>query len=184
MVNDHLYWVRVEGTDAHIRKFSKDARGRVTKFITSGKELVYVAVPGSELGWLDKVAQDDGCKKRELPNAPEYQEAACGELVMDNDRHKGRCRKCQAILYPNRPVKATPVKVVGKLEPGPDMHIDLESVMKSLEATRDKFLEEYTRVDEAVRAVKLVIDSRQQLSELKSTFDKNMAALKTVMNID
>ncbi|KKK60839.1 hypothetical protein LCGC14_3020320, partial [marine sediment metagenome] len=92
--NGSLSSVKLEGTEYRIHKVFKDLNGRASIVIKGGKGILYVGVPSSELGWLDKVTKDIGVKKHEITILPKYGKAPCGILVVNLHQHVGRCKTC------------------------------------------------------------------------------------------
>ena len=106
------------------------------------------------------------------PRREEYV-APCGEKFYDPQiyaRHYGRCPECREI---------TGAKVVAKLEPG--MDLNLEGVISSLEAVRDRLWEKIEAVDNLLQNLKGFRDAKEKLTELSVEADRRIDAVRLLL---
>jgi len=184
----NLVSVKLEGTETRIRKILKDLNGRVTVIIRGGGTVLYVGVPGNELGWLDKVAKDIGCKKLEIPSLPEYEKALCGILTVSKRYHEGRCKACAIVRAQTAPTgKKAPVKrprasapvTVGKIEPG--QNFDLNGVIASIEITHDRLFGQLESLENLLTNLKGYRDAKSKLGELEQEARDRMSAARNLL---
>jgi len=185
----NLVSVRLEGTEARIHKILKDLNGRATVVIHGSGKVLYVGVPSSELGWLDKVVKDIGCTKQEIPLLPEYEKALCGILTVSRRYHEGRCKACARVRAQMGPAgKAAPIKkllssapiTVGKIEPG--QNFDLNGVIASIEITHDKLFGELESLENLLANLKGYRDAKSKLGELEQEARDRMSAARNLLS--
>ncbi len=188
MTNANLASVRLEGTEPRIRKILRDLNGRATVIIRGSGKTLYVGVPSSELGWLDKVARDIGCTKHELPSLPEYKKALCGILTVSKRYHEGRCKACAIVRAQMPPAekrapkaaKASKPVTVGKIEPG--QNFDLNGVIASLEITHDRVFNQLEVLENLITDMKGYRDASDKLGELEQEAKDRMRAARNLLN--
>jgi len=187
MTSPNLASVRLEGTEPRIRKILKDLNGRATVIIRGSGKALYVGVPHSELGWLDKIAKDIGCTKHELPSLPKHEKALCGILTVSRRYHEGRCKAC-AIVRTQMPVvpaapkraRASKAVAVGKIEPG--QNFDLNGVIASLELTHDRIFNQLETLENLITDLKGYRDASDKLGELEQEAKDRMSAARNLLN--
>ncbi len=188
MTSTKLVSVRLEGTELRIRKILKDLNGRATVIIRESGKTLYVGVPPSELGWLDKIAKDIGCTKQELTSLPEHEKALCGILTVSKRYHEGRCKAC-AIMRAQMPpaekkvpkiAKASAAETVGKIEPG--QSFDLNGVIASLEITHDRIFNQLETLENLITDLKKYREATDKLGELEQEAKDRMKAARNLLN--
>ncbi len=189
MASANLAPVRLDGSELRIRKILKDLNGRATVIIRGGGKVLFVGVPSSELGWLDKVARDIGCTKKELPSLPDHEKALCGILTVSKRYHEGRCKACaiaraQMPTAPAAPkrARASKAQTVGKIEPG--QNFDLNGVIASLELTHDRIYERLETLENLITDLKKYRDATDKLVELEQEAKERMSAARNLLNSD
>ena len=186
MTSTNLSTVKLEGTPIRIRRALKFLNGRATLVVHGSKQILFIGVPHSELGWLDKVAKDIGCKKLELNVMPKYETALCGLLTTDKWHHEGRCKACGKIREARGPVKkprkaptALKCKTVGKVEPG--QSFDLNGVIASVEVTHDRIFAELEGLENLLTNLKGYRDAMGKLSDLEQEAKDRMNAARNLL---
>jgi len=187
MSTGNLISVKLEGTESRIRKILKDLDGRAAMVVRGGGTVLYVGVPASELGWLDTVAKDIGCKKQEVESLPGHDKALCGILTVSRRYHEGRCKACARIRAQLAPAEKEVVrkprvradKVIAKLEPGAPLNLD--GVISSIEVTRDQLWEKVESIDNLLTNLKAYRDAKEKFTELKAEADKRVDAVKLLL---
>ena len=189
MSNTNLSVVRLEGSEYRIHKLLKDLNGRATVIVRGSRGILYVGLPSQELGWLDKVIKDIGCKKQELPSLPEHEAALCGVLVINRRYHEGRCKACAVLRVQKPPVTKQPRKpraskaiVVAKIEPG--QNFDLNGVIASIEITHDRLFAQLDSLETLMTNLKAYRDAKDQLSGLEQEAKDRMGAARKLLNED
>lgn len=178
MTGTNLSVVKLEGTESRIRKILKDLNGRATVIVRGAPNILYVGIPNGELGWLEKVAKDLGCKKQEVPSLPEHQKTLCGILTTQRRSHEARCKACAA-LRPPKPKVSAPV-TAAKIEPGQDFNLD--GVIASIEITHERMFEQLDRLEELLTSLKGYRDAREKLAGLEQEAKDRMQAAKKLLN--
>ena len=174
--------VKLEGSESHIRRVLKDINGRATKIIRGPKGVLYVGVPSSELAWLDTVAKDAGCKKSEISSFPDHRKAPCGVLTTDRPHHALRCKACIALRPKDRSSvssKASEVIVVARIEPGQDFNLD--GIITSLEATREKMFGQLESIESLLTNLKAYRDARNMMVELEQEVKDRLKAVRLLL---
>lgn len=191
MTSANLASVRLEGSETRIRKILKDLNGRATVIIRGSGKVLYVGVPTSELGWLDKVARDIGCTKQVLPSLPAHKKALCGILTVSKRYHEGRCKACAIARAQmgqagkeasTKTPKASASTTVGKIEPG--QKFDLNGVIASLELTHDRVFNQLEVLENLITDLKGYRDARDKLGELEQEAKDRMGAARNLLNSD
>lgn len=187
MTSASLASVKLEGTEARIRKILKDLNARATVIIRGSGKALYVAVPTSELGWLDKIAKDIGCTKHELPSLPKHAKALCGILTVSKRHHEGRCKACAIVRSEMPPVRKQLTKprtmkvvTVGKIEPG--QNFDLNGVIASIEITHDRLFERLETLENLLTNLKGYREAEGKLGELEQEARDRMSAARNLLN--
>lgn len=188
MASPNLQAVKLEGTEAHIKKILRHLDGRATVVVRGAKTELFVAVPGSELGWLDKVAHDMGCKKLEIPELPEHEKAPCGILTTDVRHHKARCKECLKL----KPEKPAPVprttrsrngkaQTVVKVEGLHDL--TLEGLVTFMKNRMEDALALASEYDTVLKALEKIPELEDKLGQFQGELDSHRNALKYFANI-
>lgn len=178
MTTNNLSAIRIEGSEARIRKMLTDLDGRATVVIRGGKGVLYVGVPPQELGWLDKVARDRGCKKQEVRSLPGHEKALCGVFTTNRRFHEPHCKTCMK-LRPQKPGPSAPV-IVAKIEPGQDFN--LSGVIASLEITRDRLFEQLDQMERLITNLKGYRDAESKLVSLEQESRDRIQAARELLN--
>lgn len=166
--------VRIEGTLAHMGKFLKDVSNRASKVVRGSSGVVYVELPSSELGWLDKVAKDTNVKKLEIPHLPTYKTAPCGILTTALYSHVPRCKKCAA-LRPPKPhdgEAATVVKVEGLED------LTLWGMIDFMKKRMDEALLLAQEYENVIKAVENIPELESQIKRLQEQLGNHKQAVK------
>ncbi len=188
MTSANLVSVRLEGSEPRIRKILKDLNGRATVIIRGSGKALYVGIPSSELGWLDKIAKDIGCTKHGLPSLPEHEKALCGILTVSKRSHEGRCKVCARVRAQMPPAekkapkaaKASKPVTVGKIEPG--QNFDLNGVIASLEITHDRVFNQLEILENLITDMKGYRSASDKLGELEQEAKDRMSAARNLLN--
>ncbi len=188
MTNTNLASVRLEGTEPRIRKILKDLNGRATVIIRGSSKALFVGVPSSELGWLNKVAKDMGCTTHELPALPKHEQALCGILTVSKRYHEGRCKACAKIRSQTpqvekkapKPLKPSATRTVGKIEHG--QNFDLDGVIASVEITHDRLFAELESLENLLTNLKGYRDAKDKLTGLEQEARDRMSAARNLLN--
>ncbi len=167
---------KLEGSEYRIRKSLRDLREAQTK-VQDGRTTLYVQIPPNELGWLEKVAKDIGLKLLEIPQLPVYKTAPCGVNTTNVSMHKARCRKCRALI--GKPIAASTM-TLGKIEPGQELNLD--SVIASLGATKDKLYAELEKVEGLLTNLTGYRDAKTKLNDLEKEVEEKMAAARMILH--
>ena len=187
MTSSNLASIKLEGTEARIRKVFKDLNGRATTVIRGGTGVLYISLPSSELGWMDKVVKDIGCKKSELSSFPMHEKALCGTLTVDRLHHEGRCKACARVRdqsprvrkIPRTP-QASPVVPVGKIEPGQEFN--LNGVIASLELTHDRMFGQLESLENLMTNLKGYREAAGKLVEYEQEVKDRMSAARNLLS--
>jgi len=188
MTSANLASIRLEGTEPRIRKILKDLNGRATVIIRGSGKALYVGIPSSELGWLDKIAKDIGCTKHELPSLPEHEKTLCGILTVSRRYHEGRCKACAIVRAQMPPAEKKALKklrpsaarTVGIIEPG--QNFDLNGVIASLEITHDRVFNQLEILENLITDLKGYRGARDKLGELEQEAKDRMSAARNLLN--
>lgn len=174
MVNTNLSIVRLEGSKVRVHRLLKDINGRASIVVHGGSGILYVGVPSCELGWLDKVARDIGCKKQEMQGLPEYGEAPCGLLTTSVAHHTPRCKKCTA-LRPPKPHNGEAVTVV-KVEGLHDLTFN--GLLELMRKRMDEALVLAQEYDTVIKAAEKIPELETQLKTYQEELGDHKQALR------
>lgn len=172
--NTNLSIVRLEGSRIRIHRLLKDIDGRASVVVHGAAGTLYVGVPSCELGWIDKVARDIGCKKLEVQSLPEHKKALCGILTTSVKHHTPRCKKCIS-LRPPKPHNGKAVTVV-KVEGLHDLTFSgLIELMKKRMDEAFMLAQEY---DTVIKAAEKIPELESQLKTYQEQLGDHKQALR------
>jgi hypothetical protein len=172
----------------------KDLDGRATTVVRDTSNIIYVAVPPSELGWLDKVVKDMGCKRLDVDELPEHEIALCGTKTTHKKQHEGGCKSCRVLhaqqesqrpkkekreRKPRKPRSSKSTRILAKIEPG--QNFDLDGVITSVEMTRDRLLEAYNGLDDLAKNLRAYKDITERIPSLEQEAKDRMAAARKLL---
>lgn len=166
-------FVKLEGTKARTRRLMHDVSGRAQRIVRGNAGTLYIQLPSSELGWIDKVAGDIGVRKVEVQQLPVYFMAPCGVFTVNVGNHKGQCKKCQAIL---RKPHDGEVKTVAKVEGLQSM--DINSLIAVMKQRADDALSLAQEYDSVIKALEKIPELQKQLESMAKQLDEHRQAIK------
>ena len=173
-------FIQLIGTELGIRRATKDCLGRASKTILSKSTSIYVEIPDSEQGWLDKIVKDFSLTQK-IVDTVEYRETKCGKLHADLAHHEVRCKVCRGIIdkvkeaasdFSSKRPSYKP-KVLFKL-PGLQ-HASLNGLISLLQSRRDESLnlaEEYDQIVKGLTKLPSIEDQIKALVKEKSEVQK------------
>ena len=177
-------FIRIEGNEYHMRKGMRDLKDRVKTLVQSKKSQIYVEVPDSELGWLEKVLKDDGLSSISIPTMPHYDTAPCGVLTADLRHHAVRCKKCVKASgrteITHNTVKASKVTRVARV-PGLKS-MDLPSLIAVYKQRMDECLTLAQMYGDAVKALEGMETVDKRLVEINKEKEEHKKALELFMH--
>lgn len=176
-----MEWYAIGGTNARIRKGIKDLQG-ASILVQDTSKGIYVKIPESEKGWLDKICNDLGLNCVPCV-APEYFQADCGKLTTNPARHKMACRSCLAlrgITEVKKPVKHIhegdgKSQTLFKLPGLPDFSLD--GLISYLQGRRDEALNIAQEIDTTVSNLTKMKEIENTLSTILNEREEIKKAL-------
>ena len=185
MTGANLSYVKLEGTAIRIRKMLMHLNGRATLLVRGSKGVVFVGMPSIELGWIDKVAKDVGCKKAEIMSIPEHTKALCGVFTTNASAHEAHCKACARGRMPAgklttipKPVPSKPA-TIAHIEPG--QNFDLNGVIASIEITHDRLFAELENIENLLTNLKAYRDAEEKLTCLGKEASERMQAVRKLL---
>lgn len=178
-----------------IRAQSPAALDNVMKHVRNGKMMVrrwngnlFACVSSHHQGWLTKICSEFSATARVLEQAPPHSRTPkkeayttpCGEELYDPilyTQHIRDCRKCKKI---QKAVKPKEEKVTPRIEPDTDFNLD--GVIKSVEATRDRLYAQIEVVDGLLRSLSGYRDTKAQLDKLSAEVKERREAVKLLVS--
>ena len=177
-------FVRIEGNEYHMRKGLRDLKDRVKTLVNGKKTQIFVEVPDSELGWLEKVTKDIGLSTISIPTMPHYDPAPCGVLTTDLMHHTLRCKKC--IKATGRIKKERHTSIVGPVQriakvPGLKT-LDMKSLIALYKQRMEECLTLAQMYDSAIKALEGMETVDKRLAEIQKEKEEHKKALELFLH--
>jgi hypothetical protein len=175
-------WVSIKGSPIKIRRSFHDFKDKAKTLVRNTKTEIYLEVPDSELGWVDKVVKDLGLTALTVATAPSYKTAPCGVFTADLVHHVARCKACAAagglgrIKRDHKTPKAGRVIHVAKV-PGLT-ELDLKSMLAVMKQRMDECLTLAQSYDSAIKAIEGMATVEARLSEIQKEKVEHVKALE------
>lgn len=181
-----LRWFKVEGK-------SPTALDNVMKSLRNQKLMVrryngqlFACVNTAHQTWLTKVCSDFNAVARAMEGSPEgahspkreIYTAPCGEEFYDPILYSHHYRKCQTCKKAKVPKLPSP-EVVARIEPGQEFNLD--GVIASIEATRDRLYEQVETVDNLLKNLAGYRNAKNQLASLETEVKGRVDAVKLLI---
>ena len=193
MTMSNSSWVKVQGTAIKIHRSLKDINGRAKNVIRDTNTQIFLEVPDSELGWVEKVVKDIGLSGIVISAPPKYGAAACGALTTDVKRHQLHCSKCYPLTHKGVPWadrnKQPPITITKPVKtpelPPTSVPVltvkDLPSLINIMKARLDECMTLAQNYESAIRAVESISTLDNRLAEIRKEQEQHKKALATFL---
>jgi hypothetical protein len=174
-------WIRVTGTPVKIHRSFKDFKDKAKTLVRGSKTQIFLEVPDSEIGWVDKVAKDLGISAISIPVAPTYKTAPCGALTVDISHHVSRCKQCAATegRIAKKARKATKAGKVIRVAKVPGLaELDLKSMLAVMKQRMEECMTLAQNYDSAIKAIEGMTTVEARLAEIVKEKVEHQKALE------
>ena len=178
--------VKLDGSELHIRKCIRDMKDRAKVMVRGKKVELFIEVPESEVGWVEKVATDLNLKTNMLPTLPPYKVAPCGIKTTDLLHHQLRCKKCEQALSnskDNAPGKVTLQHVEHPhIDSTPIVNgVDIPTVISVMKQKMEECMTLAADYDTGVKVLESMMTADKRLAELRAELTKSKEVLATFL---
>jgi hypothetical protein len=177
-------WISIKGSPIKVRRSFHDFKDHAKTLVRGTKTQIFLEVPDSEIGWVDKVVKDLGLSAVSIPVAPVYKTAPCGVFTADLVHHVARCKQCAStagrIKRDHKTPKAGRVIRVAKV-PGL-AELDLKSMIAVMKQRMDECMTLAQSYDLAIKAIEGISTVESRLAEIQKEKIEHRKALELFLN--